>query len=101
MPREVTSNMARLGFRCDRGRPHVGRSIMLIELEKLLTYKDADGLVRADYATAIVEDNCLGKRSRQARIETFKRLMIRPTAVSTAVNRTRPTFRVLEPQRKR
>ena len=74
MPREVTSNMARLGFRCDKGRPHVGRSIMLIELERLLTYKDADGLVRADYATAIVEDNCLGKRSRQARIETFKRL---------------------------
>ena len=61
------------GFRTgDRGT-HTSRTIMLEELSQLLDTAPM-GASRGDYAHAIVEDNCLGKRTAATRKLSLQRL---------------------------
>ena len=56
-----------LGFKFNKGGTHTSRTIMLDELQLLLSFicdKDAS---RDVYTQAIIEDNCLAKRSVQNR----------------------------------
>jgi hypothetical protein len=48
--------------------------MMLDELETLLSETDRPGASQADYRHAIVEENCLGKRSQQTRALTYRHL---------------------------
>ena len=62
-----------VGFRFgDRGT-HTSRTIMLRELTAALAAVPADA-ARADYANAIIEDNCLGKSTASTRRLTNQRL---------------------------
>ncbi len=70
----LTSSQAALwGFRTGKSGAHAGRTIMLKELALLLQAvpPEAD---RKAYASAIVADNCLGKRTATTRRESLKRL---------------------------
>lgn len=73
--RTVASNMAvnknnliKFGFAFPFGSPHVSRTIMLAELSTLLEYVTSSEASRADYIRAIVEDNCLAKRTDKNRV---------------------------------
>lgn len=60
-----------LGFRLGISGPHAARTMMLDELRLLLGHTEAQAS-RADYATAIVDDNILGKPTRKARALTLR-----------------------------
>jgi hypothetical protein len=66
--------LARLGFRFERGGTHSSRTMMLNELTELLDYLNRSDAIKADYLHAIDEDNCLGKRSGKTRRLTYKHL---------------------------
>src|SRR5690242_937712 len=62
-----------LGFRFgDRGT-HTSRTMMLDELRATLE-ATRENARRADYVTAIVEDNCLGKPTAATRVLSAQRL---------------------------
>ncbi len=67
--------MSQLGFRFKRSGAHISRTMMLDELTNLLAYVDQPEADKRDYAFAIKEDNCLGKRSRINRLLTYKHLV--------------------------
>lgn len=79
----MTSKMAadkdplvRFGFAFPDGGPHLSRTIMLSELSQLLEYVPSDSNPRpADYSRAIVEGNCLGKRTDKNRLITRRYLL--------------------------
>jgi hypothetical protein len=52
-----------MGFALEGTSTHNSRTIMFNELDTLLQYMNASGMKKADYFHAIIEDNCLGKRS--------------------------------------
>jgi len=54
-------NLARFGFRFDRGGAHLARSMMLEDLRRLLEHVTDAKAGRNDFARAILDDNCLGK----------------------------------------
>lgn len=62
------------GFSFDRGGVHTARTMMLDELEMLLSYVDSTEASKADYLRAIEEDNCLSKRSGKTRRLTYRHL---------------------------
>lgn len=62
------NNLTRLGFAFPVGSPHVSRTMMLDELTLLLVYTDNPEASRDDYFRAIIEDNCLGKRTEKTRL---------------------------------
>ena len=66
--------LARFGFRFDRGSTHLARSIMLDDLRQLLQQVPNPMATQEELATAIVDGNCLGKRSESTRQLTFKNL---------------------------
>jgi hypothetical protein len=66
--------LARFGFRFERGGTHSSRTMMLDELAALLDYMNRPEATKADYLNAIEEDNCLGKRSGKTRRLTYKHL---------------------------
>jgi hypothetical protein len=61
------------GFRFGHIGTHTSRTIMLEELSATFAAVPVDGK-SADYATAVVEDNCLGKQTVSTRRLTFQRL---------------------------
>lgn len=61
------------GFRWGKKGTHTSRTIMLDELQTLLACCQQDASPE-DYTTAIIEDNCLGKRTVATRKLTFQRL---------------------------
>ena len=65
----------KLGFRVGRAGAHGARTLMLTELEALLEYVGEDDVPRARYRAAIVEENCLGKRSTRTRNLSHKHLV--------------------------
>jgi len=67
-------NISRFGFRFDRGGTHLARSMMLDELRQLLLQVPNPLATELDFATAIVDDNCLGKRSKRTRQLTLRHL---------------------------
>ena len=72
MPEE--KQLARFGFRFERGGTHSSRTMMLDELTALLDYVNRADATKADYLNAIEEDNCLGKRSGKTRRLTYRHL---------------------------
>ena len=61
------------GFRSGERGTHTSRTIMLDELSNLLDAAPA-GASRGDYTRAVMEDNCLGKRTAANRTHSLQRL---------------------------
>jgi hypothetical protein len=60
-------NLARFGFRFEKGNTHAARSMMFKELQELFSFLKNSGASKSDYYKAIVEENCLSKRSLESR----------------------------------
>lgn len=73
-PMPDQKQLARFGFRFERGGAHSSRTMMLDELTALLDYMNCPEATKADYLNAIEQDNCLGKRSGKTRRLTYKHL---------------------------
>lgn len=65
----------RFGFKFGRGGAHLARTMMLVELTELLAQVDSSKKEKACYLTAVIHENCLGKRSVKTRRLTFKHLV--------------------------
>lgn len=76
----VRSNQAlnpeQFGFRPDSAGAHTARTIMVPELEMLLTAVPQQGVSFEDYAHAALDENCLLKRSASNRKRTLDNLRI-------------------------
>ena len=68
----TAANLTQLGF--EDTNTHLARTYMLDELQALLAYVADEEASLADYRAAIVDDNCLGKRSGRTRKLTAKHL---------------------------
>ncbi len=88
--REKNKQLSRFGFSFERGGAHTSRTIMLDELETLLAYVNQPEADKADYLQAIVDDNCLGKRSTKTRTLTYRHLVD-----LYSLDRSKILFRVL------
>src|SRR5438105_7859789 len=77
------------GFRFGHIGTHTSRTIMLEELSAIFAAVPYDAK-SADYPTAVVEENCLGKQTVSTRRLTFQRLR-ELYALDTGV----PIFRIL------
>jgi hypothetical protein len=64
--------LARFGVDYERAGAHTSRTLMLGELESLLSYLDNPNAERVDYFKAIHEENCLGKRTQSNRKITYR-----------------------------
>ena len=62
------------GFSTDRGGAHLARTMMLSELSVLLEYVGQPVASKQEYRAAVVDANCLGKRSGRVRSLSFKYL---------------------------
>jgi hypothetical protein len=71
----LDNNISAFGFSSEKGGAHTSRTMMLDELRALLSYVAAPEASKLDYVKAIVEDNCLGKRSGKTRILTSRHLI--------------------------
>ena len=81
--------LAKLGFRFGLNVPHAARTMMLMDLRLLLAHTPAQAR-RAEYSSAVVDDNVLGKPSRKAR-----ELALRHLSSLYALDLTNPIFRAL------
>lgn len=62
------------GFKSKTGSTHLARTMMLEELEALLSFVNNPKAEKAKYIEAIQEENCLGKRSGKTRALTARHL---------------------------
>ncbi|SRR5579883_2244249 len=85
----VPSLTDEFGFRWGASSVHTSRTMMLAELTQVLDRVPADSSA-ATYATAIVEENVLGKPTRATRLRTAQRL-----AELYALDPACPIFRIL------
>lgn len=81
--------LAQLGFRFGLNGPHAARTMMLDDLRLLLAHTAADA-ERADYVSAVVDANVLGKATRKAR-----ELALRHLATLYALDTANPIFRAV------
>lgn len=81
--------LTQLGFRFGINGPHAARTMMLDDLRLLLDHTSIDAQ-RADYVSAVVEANVLGKATRKAR-----ELALRHLATLYALDTANPIFRAL------
>ena len=81
--------LAQLGFRFGINGPHAARTMMLDDLRLLLAHTSPQA-TRADYTSAVVDGNVLGKPTRKAR-----ELALRHMATLYALDPVNPIFRVL------
>jgi len=65
--------LSRLGFRFGVNGPHAARTMMLDDLRMLLAHTVLES-TRADYESAVVDANVLGKPTRKARELAFRHL---------------------------
>ena len=70
-----TNKSSLFGFRFDNGSAHTARTMMLEDLQLLLSYISNQDSPKNDYLKAVTEDNCLGKRSVKARTLTSGHLV--------------------------
>ena len=68
------SGLARFGFRSENGGTHSARTMMVEDLQLLLSHVNNPDVVRADYVRAIEQDNCLNKRSGATRALSARHL---------------------------
>ena len=81
--------LAQLGFRFGLNGPHAARTMMLDDLRLLLAHTSPQA-TRADYGTAVVDSNVLGKPTRKAR-----ELALRHMATLYALDPANLIFRAL------
>lgn len=67
-------NLARFGFKSNIGGAHTARTMMLGDLTGLLNNFRNSNTSRQEYINAIIEDNCLNKRSYENRKITARHL---------------------------
>jgi len=67
-------SLARFGFSFERGGAHLARSMMLDELNLLLQAVANPEATPASYQYAVIEENCLAKRSARTRQLTLRHL---------------------------
>ena len=75
MKQTNTNKSSPFGFRFDNGSAHTARTMMLEDLQLLLSYVNNQDSSKNDYLKAITEDNCLGKRSLKTRTLTSRHLV--------------------------
>ena len=71
----IKERLNRFGFSFERGGAHIARTMMIDELIALLSYLNLPEAEKKDFYQAIIEDNCLGKRSGKTRALTFRHLV--------------------------
>ena len=86
---EPTEELSTAGFRFGDKGTHTSRTIMLSELSDLLATEPSDA-ERTEYASAIIDDNVLGKQTMATRRLTNQRL-----GELYGLNRRLPLFRIL------
>ncbi len=75
MMTHLTNNgLSSFGFTFQKGGVHLARTMMLEDLESLLDYVPDVNAERTDYFKAVVDDNCLAKRSVETRKLTERHL---------------------------
>ena len=74
MKKIKNDNAIQFGFSYSRGGTHLARSMMLEELTSLLSYLEDSQASKDEYFKAIVDDNCLRKRSSKTRSLTARHL---------------------------
>lgn len=89
MTEQTQALLAQLGFRAGVNGPHAARTMMLDEMRMLLGHTEPQSS-RADYATAIVDNNVLGKPTRKAR-----ELTLRYMSALYSLDSANPIFRAL------
>ena len=67
MTDNINNRLIRFGFHTEYGGAHIARSMMMDELQALLDYVTDPDASKSEYTQAIIEANCLGKRSGQTR----------------------------------
>ena len=72
-PTSSTERCIRAGFKFGSSGPHISRTMMLDEISRCLDVLPPKAS-RADYRSAIVEQNILGKSTEATRKESFRRL---------------------------
>ena len=88
--KDRNEQLSRFGFSFERGGAHTSRTMMLEELGALLNHVDRPEADKSDYVRAIVDENCLGKRSGITRSLTNRHL-----AELYSLDRTNALFRAL------
>ncbi|WP_254060435.1 hypothetical protein [Halodesulfovibrio sp. MK-HDV] len=68
-------NLTQLGFSFERGGAHTARTMMLDELSELLAFISKPEAEKSEYQQAIVDINCLRKRSGKTRTLTYRHLV--------------------------
>lgn len=71
-----STNPEQFGFRSDYAGAHTARTIMVPELEMLLNTISSEDSSYQQYAKAVLQDNCLHKRSAKNRERTLDNLRI-------------------------
>ena len=89
MTEERQALLEKLGFRFGISGPHAARTMMLDDLRLLLAHTPPQA-TRADYTSAVVDVNVLGKPTRKAR-----ELALRHMATLYALDPANPIFRAL------
>jgi len=72
---EERQSQTRFGFTFRRGSVHLARTIMLEDFGLLLSSVNNQAATKADYRRAIIEENCLGKRSGKTRELSVRHLV--------------------------
>lgn len=68
------NNLEKLGFSFSAGGAHLARTMMLTELTQLFEFLPEAAANKDTYFEAIVDDNCLSKRSARTRLLTARHL---------------------------
>lgn len=89
MTEQCEALLTQLGFRFGINGPHAARTMMLDDLRMLLAHTQPQAS-RADYVSAIVDSNVLGKPTRKSR-----ELALRHMAALYALDLSNPIFRAL------
>lgn len=75
MSNSKTTGLARFGFRFGKSSTHTARTMMLEDLKCLLARVSQSDSSNRDFYQAVVDENCLGKRSVKTRELTIKHLI--------------------------
>jgi len=75
MSRLMVDKISGFGFKPEKGGVHTSRTMMLEDLQTLLSCVSNPNSSKTDYIRAIEEDNCLGKRSGRTRKLSVRHLI--------------------------
>ena len=73
---QYLNNLDDLGFELHKTGAHTSRTIMLEELETLLSLFNYEPVKKEEYSIAIIDNNCLNKKTGISRKLTFRDLVV-------------------------